>query len=144
MELKVIRKTFTPLYTMGELYVNGQFFCYTMEDRDRDLSETDSKNKIKSVKVVKQTAIPYGEYRLILSYSKKLRRFLPLVLDVPGFQGIRLHKGSTQEWSSGCILLGMGKEQDKLTRIVEAETKLVALLKTTNETEASYIKIIKQ
>jgi hypothetical protein len=144
MQLTVIRKEFTANHTIGELYVNNKFFCYTMEDRDRDLHETDNKSKIKSVKIAKQTAIPYGEYRLILSYSKKLGRFLPLVLDVPGFIGIRLHKGSTEEWSSGCILLGMQKDKGKLKQIVEAETKLVNLLKTTNETEASYIKIIKQ
>lgn len=143
MNITVIRKEFTDNYTLGELYVNDVFFCYTMEDKDRGVDEDDSTQDIKRVKIAKRTAIPYGDYRIILSYSKKLKRFLPLILDVPAFRGIRIHKGSTHEWSSGCILVGMKRGSDKLLNIVEAETKLLDIMKTVNETEAIYIKIIK-
>lgn len=143
MELKVIRKEFTDDYTIGELYINDKFFCYTMEDKDRGVTKDDSINEIKKVKVAKRTAIPYGDYRVILSYSKKLKRFLPLILDVPNFRGIRIHKGSTQDWSSGCVLVGMKRTVNKLKDIVEAEKNLMDILKSVNEIEPIYIKIIK-
>ncbi len=144
MELKVIRKEFTDLYTIGELYINDKFFCYTMEDKDRGVTEENSNAEIKRVKVVKRTAIPYGDYRIMLSFSKKLKRFLPLILDVPSFRGIRIHKGSTQDWSSGCILVGLEKVGNKLKKINEAEKKLIEILKSVNEIEPIYIKIIKE
>lgn len=144
MELKVIRKEFTDSYTIGELYINDKFFCYTMEDTDRGLNENDSLAKMKRVKVSKRTAIPYGEYRVILSFSKKLKRFLPLILDVPNCRGIRFHKGSTQDWSSGCVLVGMKKAGSKLKDIVEAENSLMTILKSVNEIEPIYVKIIKE
>lgn len=143
MTLTVIRKEFTDTYTMGELLVDGVFFCYTMEDKDRGLTETDPLSKLKKVKIAKKTAIPYGDYRIMLSFSKKLKRFLPLLLDVPNCRGIRIHKGSTEEWSSGCILVGMEKVKGRLKDIVTAENSLMELLKKVNETEPIYIKIIK-
>lgn len=143
MELKVIRKEFTDLYTIGELYINDKFFCYTMEDVDRGLTEDDPLTKLKKIKVPKRTAIPYGEYRVILSFSKKLGRFLPLILDVPNCSGIRFHKGATQDWSAGCILIGMKKVTGKLKSIVEAENQLMEILKSVNEIEPIYVKIIK-
>lgn len=144
MELKIIRKEFTDLYTTGELYINNEFFCYTMEDTDRHITNEDSVSKIKTIKVAKRTAIPYGEYRVILSFSKKLKRYLPLILDVPDFRGIRIHKGSNQDWSSGCVLVGMKKTIGKLKDIVEAEKLLIEKLDAVNKTEAIYIKIIKE
>lgn len=144
MEIKVVRKEFADTYCMGELYINDKFFCYTMEDKDRGVTEGDSLSEIKEVKVPKRTAIPYGDYRIMLSFSKKLKRFLPLVLDVPGFKGIRIHKGSTEDWSSGCILVGMERTARKLKNIVEAEKALMNVLKAVNEIEPIYIKIIKE
>ena len=144
MLIIVIRKEFTDAYTLGELYINDKFFCYTMEDTDRGIDENHPTGAIKQIKVPKRTAIPYGDYRIMLSFSKKLKRFLPLLLDVPAFRGIRIHKGSTHEWSSGCILVGMKKGNGKLLDILEAERKLIEVLKSVNETEAIYIKIIKE
>lgn len=143
MELKVIRKEFAKDYTVGELYINDEFFCYTMEDTDRNLTEEDPLSKLKKIKIAKRTAIPYGDYRVMLSFSKKLKRFLPLLLDVPNCRGIRIHKGSTQDWSSGCILVGLEKTTAKLKKIVEAENKLMEVLKSVNEIEPIYIKIVK-
>lgn len=143
MQITIVRKEFTDTYTIGELYLNGVFFCYTMEDKDRGITEDDSITDIKKVKIVKRTAIPYGDYRIMLSYSVKLKRFLPLILDVPGFRGIRIHKGSTEEWSSGCVLVGMEKLSGKLNKIVDAEKKLLKALKAINEVEPIYIKIVK-
>lgn len=143
MQITVIRKEFTDTYTRGELYINDVFFCYTMEDKDRGVTEDHSVSEIKKVKIVKRTAIPYGDYRIMLSFSKKLKRFLPLILDVPSFKGIRIHKGSTEDWSSGCILVGMKKTGNKLKEINEAEQALMKALKAVNETEPIYIKIVK-
>ncbi len=143
MVITIVRKEFTDKYTMGELLLDGKFFCYTMEDTDRNVTENDTDAKIKQVKVPKRTAIPYGDYRIMLSFSKKLKRFLPILLDVPAFRGIRIHKGSTQDWSSGCILVGMKKLQNKLSDITNAENLLMEALKKVNETEPIYIKIVK-
>lgn len=143
MIIKIIRKEFTDTYSLGEMYINDKFFCYTMEDTDRNINEDLPTSAIKEVKVPKRTAIPYGDYRIVLSFSKKLKRYLPLILDVPAFRGIRIHKGSTHEWSSGCVLVGMRKGKDKLLDIVEAENKLIEILESVNKTEAIYIKITK-
>ena len=143
MVITIVRKEFTDTYTMGELLLDGKFFCYTMEDTDRNITEDDTDAKIKQVKVPKRTAIPYGDYRIMLSFSKKLKRFLPILLDVPAFRGIRIHKGSTQDWSSGCILVGMKKLQNKLSDITNAENLLMEALKKVNENEPIYIKIVK-
>ena len=124
-------------------WLDFQKLEFTMEDKDRGLTESDSLSKIKKIKVAKRTAIPYGTYRVILSFSKKLGRFLPLILDVPGSSGIRVHKGSTEDWSSGCVLVGMEKVTGKLKKIVEAEKALVNILKSVNEIEPIYIKIVK-
>jgi len=94
MDLKVIRKTFTPTSTIGELFVDGKFECYTLEDPVRE-------RKIKHV-----TAIAAGVYTVIITMSARFKRLLPLLLDVPEFEGVRIHPGNKPEDTDGCILVG--------------------------------------
>jgi len=141
MNLKIIRSEFLNDRTIGKLYINDKFFCHTLEDVDRDLTETTPKSIIKQTKVAKQTCIPYGSYRVILSYSTKLKRYLPLILDVPGWRGIRIHKGSSPEWSSGCPLVGLERKGNKLSDINEAEKQLIKILDAVNKIESIYITI---
>jgi hypothetical protein len=143
MELTVIRKEFYDDRVVGELYTNDKFFSYTLEDTDRDLTNQDSVTKLKSTKIAKRTAIPYGRYRVILSYSIKLKRYLPLILDVPQWRGIRLHAGADPTYSSGCVLLGLERKGNSLYKIKAAEQALVKLLNSINMTEAIYITIKK-
>ena len=81
---------------IGQLFIDGVPECYTLEDTVRPDGE----------KIPGKTAIPEGTYRLILSESKRFCRELPLLLDVPGFTGIRIHAGNTCEDTAGCILVG--------------------------------------
>ncbi len=137
------RKEFLEDRCLGELLLPDGTKFYTLEDTDRNIEETDSNIEISKVKVSKKTAIPYGTYRVILSYSIKLKRYLPLLLDVPKFRGIRIHKGSSPEYSSGCLLVGKRRIGNKLSKIVEAEQELISILDSINKTHAIYITIRK-
>jgi hypothetical protein len=141
MEIKVIRKQFLDDRTIGELYLNDKFLLHTLEDKDRGLVNTMTNKEIDDIKINGETACPSGRYRVMLSYSIKLKRFLPLILDVPRGKGVRLHKGSQPAFSKACVLLGTGVKNNKLTGIVEAENKLMTALKKVNEVEPIYITI---
>jgi len=106
MELKVKRIAKRDTYTIGKLYVDGEYFCDTIEDRDRGLNDSMSVEEIKKIKVYGETAIPTGRYRVTLSYSVKFKKMLPEILNVKGFTGIRIHSGNTAKDSLGCILVG--------------------------------------
>jgi hypothetical protein len=95
MQLTLYRRWLLPRATEGVLHVNGTFECYTLEDPVRI-----------GPKVPGQTAIPYGRYRVRVSWSPRFRQMMPELLDVPGFTGIRVHVGNRPEDSDGCILLG--------------------------------------
>jgi hypothetical protein len=102
MDLVLVRKTFTKVSTIGDFLIDGDLFCYSLEDMVRE----------PGVKVPGQTAIPEGCYRVIIDQSARFRRAMPHVLDVPGFEGIRIHNGNTPEHTEGCILLGYQKGKD--------------------------------
>lgn len=78
-------------YTVGRLFVDGKYLCNTLEDRVRDLT--------KEKKVPGETAIPAGRYRVIVNVSPKFGRELPRLLDVPGFEGILIHRGNYADYS---------------------------------------------
>lgn len=143
VEITLKRDVFNKTSTLGKLYINGELFLYTLEDVDRGLTKESTLLDIKKVKIPKKTCIPYGRYRVILSYSVKLKRYLPLILDVPGFRGIRMHKGSTEEYTSGCVCVGVDRTTNKLSKIKTAEEMLIEKLDSINRTEAIYITIEK-
>ena len=96
MNLKLVRAPSFDGATIGQLSVDGAFECYTCEDVERPAGE----------KVPGKTAIPRGRYRVIISFSNRFQRDLPLLVDVPGFSGIRIHPGNTAADTEGCILPG--------------------------------------
>lgn len=100
MKLELIRKDFTEISTIGDLLIDGEFFCYTLEDAVRD-------KKINGV-----TAIPYGTYVVEITYSPRFQKYLPLLIDVPQFVGVRIHTGNTAQDTEGCILVGISKGYD--------------------------------
>ena len=100
MDIEVTRKEFTDKSTIGEMYVDGTFECYTLEDVVRPV-------KIKGI-----TAIPAGSYEVVVSFSERFQRPLPLLLHVPNFDGVRIHPGNTDRDTEGCILVGKTKERD--------------------------------
>ena len=96
MDLRLVRYWRAPRDTIGALSVDGVFVCFTLEDQVRTAG----------VKVPGQTAIPAGIYRLVITPSERFKEDLSLLLDVPGFEGIRIHAGNTREDTEGCILVG--------------------------------------
>ena len=120
MNIKIYRKYKKETYTIGQLYINGEYFCDTLEDKDRGLNQNMPLSYIKSNKVYGETAIPIGTYEITLDIiSNRLSKYLfytevcqgkvPRILDVPGFDGILFHvadgaKGA--ELVNGCIGIG--------------------------------------
>jgi hypothetical protein len=102
MKLTVVRKEFSETTTIGEMFVDGVFQCYTLEDTVRNLKS--AKDKIYG-----KTAIPAGTYKVTITDSARFKRKLPLVNDVPFFEGIRIHPGNTAADTDGCILVGTSK-----------------------------------
>jgi hypothetical protein len=95
MHIHILRDTCGDTFTLGELYVNDVAFCDTLEDKVRD-----------GAKVPGATAIPAGTYKVTIDRSTRFKRLMPHVLDVPGFEGIRIHSGNTDADTEGCILVG--------------------------------------
>jgi len=96
MNLLLERIWFSDDATIGILFVDGDFNCFTLEDTVR----------ADGVKVYGQTAIPSGKYRIIVNVSNRFKRPLPLLLNVPNFEGIRIHPGNRATDTEGCILPG--------------------------------------
>lgn len=108
MTLRLQRKPSTQNYTEGVLYIDDQYFCDTLEDRVRNLPTEQ--------KIDGKTAIPAGTYNIEWTYSQKFRKPMPLVRNVPWFQGIRIHSGNSAEDTSGCILVGKKCNDGYLTQ----------------------------
>ena len=115
MKLRLERLWPKPTYTVGRLYVDGQLFCNTLENKVADLNRNgvfDGTEK----KVPGETAIPYGTYRVFYGWSPRFGRNLPRLLNVTAFEGILIHPGNTAEDSAGCILVGKNSEVGRLTQ----------------------------
>lgn len=144
MKIQIDRKWKKKDYTIGRLYIDGEFFCNTLEDTDRNLSQKTNLNTIKKIKIPGKTAIPTGTYNLTLNvkspkfskyefYQKVCNGFLPRILDVPGFSGILIHCGSDAENSSGCVLVGYNRIKGGLTNSKEVFQELYKRLREAHE-----------
>lgn len=96
--------------TIGKLFVNGKFHCYTLEDVVRQIDGS----PVTEWKVAGETAIPRGVYPVIVNMSKRFGRLLPLLVGVPGFEGVRIHPGNTTKDTEGCILVGQTRNENTL------------------------------
>ena len=130
MELKLIRKYRKTDYTIGILYVNNKYFCEILEDTDRGLKDSMSLEEIKKIKIKDQTCIPYGKYQILMTYSPKYKKIMPLVNNVKGFEGIRIHSGNTNKDTSGCLLPGFNKIKGQVINSRETFNKLYSLIQT--------------
>lgn len=124
MEVKVKRIAKKEAYTIGKMYVNGEYVCDTLEDKDRGLTSNMSVAQICGVKVHGETAIPTGRY--LVDMKTVSPRFggraqyqfckgrLPRLCNTPGYQGVLIHIGNTAKDTEGCILVGENKERGKV------------------------------
>lgn len=115
-------------YTIGKLFMDGEYFCDTLEDTDR-LDEGMSLDEIKKLKQPGQTAIPEGTYKVIVNVSPKFKRLLPRLINVPGYDGVLIHRGNTAADTAGCILVGENKQVGKVLNSTYYEERLVDMLK---------------
>lgn len=122
MELKLKRIAYREKYTIGKLFIDDVYFCDTLEDVPRD------------IKIQNETCIPKGKYKVVLNISNRFKRLMPLLIDVPNFTGIRIHTGSTEKDTSGCILVGKNKIVGKLLESKETFDNLMKILKSSNYT----------
>jgi hypothetical protein len=128
MKLKLQRRFSGKGYTIGSLCIDGEYFCDTLEDVDHGLTQTMPPEEIRRIKIPHETAIPTGVYRVIVNLSPAKRRMLPRLLNVPGFTGILIHSGNTENDTSGCILVGENKVKGKVVNSTLYEKRLVEIL----------------
>lgn len=121
MKLVLQRQKSSGKSTQGQISIDGKFECFTLEDVER-------LQKIKG-----ETAIPVGIYKVVLTQSPRFGRVLPLLVDVPNFEGIRIHPGNTDKDTEGCILVGQSYAKDFVGNSRAAFDKLFAKLQATKE-----------
>jgi hypothetical protein len=132
MKLELYRKFLGKDYTIGKLYINGDYFCDVLEDTVRP----------EGVKLYGKTAIPYGTYDIILTYSPRFKQKLPLLLNVPNFEGIRIHSGNIHEHTEGCLLVGYNKKKGMVLDSKKTLSNLMYKLNIANDIkEKVYIEI---
>jgi hypothetical protein len=107
VEITVQRKRFTSESTISDVLIDGQFVGHILEDRDRGLDKTMNSGQISRGKIHGKTAIPTGRYEVATSYSTRFKKLLPLLLGVPGYEGIRIHPGNVAADTEGCLLPGL-------------------------------------
>ena len=137
LDMKLVRTEFKDTQTVGKLYLNGVYFCDTLEDKNRDLNKNgifDGSEK----KVYAQTCIPFGQYKVIINQSPRFKRLMPRLLNVPHFDGILIHNGVTEKNSAGCILVGSYDGQ-KLVRSKEIFNKLFEIMKYYNDIQINIV-----
>ena len=120
MKIEVNRIFKASNYTIGELSVNNNYVCDTLEDKVR----------VDGEKVYAETAIPTGTYTLVLSYSNRFKKVMPEILNVPNFSGIRIHCGNSSEDTEGCLLVCKwdGKTENWISDSKNSYNKLYPLL----------------
>lgn len=120
-----------PGCTLGSLYVNGRWCCWTLEDELREQPG----QPVERWKVKGSTAIPSGTYEVQITRSARFKTDLPLLLDVPGFTGIRIHAGNTHKDTSGCLLVGLRRGELGFIGMSQvALRKVLDTLRTTTST----------
>ncbi len=134
MKLRLIRKELRPESTIGDLFIDDTFECFTLEDT------------VRAVKIPGKTAITAGTYELAVNFSNRFQKFLPLLLNVPNFEGVRIHPGNRPQDTEGCILVGQTKDpaSDFIGQSQLAFAALFPKIKAAVEREKVFIEITEQ
>lgn len=152
MELLLKRIARRDTYTIGHLYIDGRYFCDTIEDKDRGLCQDMQPSVIRATKRKGVTAIPTGRYRVTLDVrspkfsQKKYEKnygfcdgYLPRLINVPGFEGVLIHVGNTAKDTEGCLLVG---KNTRVGKVLESRVTFVKLYEILKGAEGSiYITI---
>ena len=143
MNLELKRIGLSQTYTIGKLYIDGTYFCDTIEDVDRGLLQTMSESEINKIKVKGETAIPKGTYTINMNRVSprfsKVKQYdfiqgkLPYLESVPGYEGILIHIGNTAKDTDGCILVGKNDVVGKVTNSTFWFGELIKKLKSTKD-----------
>ena len=156
MLLTLTRIYNSPSYSIGRIHLDGVYQCDVVEDTDRGLDQSMPLSEIRKRKVYRMTAIPTGTYRLTMDvqspkfsqykyYKDFCNGYLPRILDVPGYDGILIHCGSSAASSAGCIIVGYNTIKGKVTDSKKAWEKLMKqLLKAKKERERIQITITRK
>lgn len=128
MKLTLKRIALRPTYTIGKLYIDDVYFCDTIEDTVRDLNKN-GKFDNGEKKVHSKTAIPYGIYEIKWTYSPRFKKYTPQLMNVPSFEGIRIHAGNTSADTEGCLILGKNKQVGKVLNSRTTINKFYPIIK---------------
>lgn len=128
MKLTLKRIALRPTYTIGKLYIDDVYFCDTIEDTVRDLNKN-GKFDNGEKKVHSKTAIPYGIYEIKWTYSPRFKKYTPQMMNVPSFEGIRIHAGNTSADTEGCLILGKNKQVGKVLNSRATINKFYPIIK---------------
>lgn len=142
-----LHRRFKGSYTIGSLFIDGKYFCDTLEDQVRILPDScpntpKGRACVCKEKVYGETAILAGKYKVVLRYSPKFKRILPAIEDVAHFLGILFHSGTTAADSHGCILLGENKKRGMLLNSKATVDLFISILKSAVEAGKTLILII--
>lgn len=141
MRITLVRIANRPTYCIGKLYIDGKWFCDVIEDVDRGLDDAMDEKEILNRKIKGETAIPTGIYQVLLTYSPKYKRIMPLIANVKGYSGIRIHSGNTAKDSEGCLIVG---KNTKVGMVTDSRNTYNALFKRLNQTKGKIIIDIKR
>lgn len=136
MEITLTRIAKQKTYTIGRLEIDGVYFCDTLEPTWRNIGPGKPGRKIPG-----KTAIPEGRYAVAVSFSPRFKRWLPILLHVPMFEGIRIHAGNSAEDTAGCILPGLNTIEGRVTDSRVWEKNIVRKLAERPEGEGIWITI---
>ena len=127
MKIVLKRIALRDTYTIGKLYIDNKYICDTVEDKVRDINKN-GKFDGDEKKVYGETAIPYGAYEVKWTYSNRFKKYMPELLNVPNFSGIRIHSGNTAADSLGCIIVGENKVVGKVINSRATVNKLYPII----------------
>lgn len=133
MKITLIRIANRPTYCIGKLYIDGIYQCDVLEDTDRGLDDKMTEAEILKKKVKGQTAIPSGVYPVYITWSPKYKKPMPLIENVKGYSGIRIHSGNSAKDTEGCLLVGKNKEVGKVLESRKTYNELFNILNKTDE-----------
>lgn len=128
MKLILKRIALRKTYTIGKLYIDDVYFCDTIEDTVRDINKN-GKFDNGEKKVHSKTAIPYGTYEIKWTYSPRFKKYTPQLMNVPSFEGIRIHAGNTSSDTEGCLILGENKQVGKVLNSRATINKFYPIIK---------------